>query len=172
MTSTDSQVKPTDGATEVVGERIGAQVIDLVLSFVQVVAVAVALAALVGPSPELVEPLVFVGALTLPLYGGVFEAFWNGQTPGKRALGIKVVDYRGETPGFGSALARNVPAVVVFSWLTAAVGLAAIAIDDRNQRLFDQVAGTYVVEASPGHASALSQSRSADSRESTTRPPR
>jgi uncharacterized RDD family membrane protein YckC len=60
-----------------------------------------------------------------------------------------VVDSQGKTPSLGAALLRNVPAVIVFSWLTTAVALGAIAMDDRNQRVFDDVAGTYVVDASP-----------------------
>ncbi|MFB6207056.1 MAG: RDD family protein [Haloglomus sp.] len=143
-------VKPTNETTDVVGARIGAQVVDVIVMFLQLVVVAVALVALSNPGPGAEpEAYVLVAAFTLPFYGGVLESYWNGQTLGKRLTGVKVVDRSGEPPSLGAALLRNVPAVVVFSWLTTAVGLAAIAMDDRNQRVFDDVADTYVVDASP-----------------------
>lgn len=151
MPSTEDRTPPDETTTDVVGERVGAQVIDTVALFVQVVVLTVALAALLRPSSEgAVRGLTFLTFLTLPLYGGLLEGYWNGQTLGKRAMGIKVVDGSGAEPGFGPALARNVPAVVLFSWLTTVVALVAIATDDRRQRLFDRTAGTYVVDAAGG----------------------
>ncbi|WP_435174325.1 RDD family protein [Halorussus sp. AFM4] len=144
----DTSGRPDRHATDVVGARIGAQFVDLVLQFVQVVGVAVALGSLVRPEGEAaVRGLVGLGFLTLPLYGGLLEGFWNGQTVGKRLAGIRVVDRRGDDPSVGQVLVRNLPAVVLFSWLTSAVALAAIATSERNQRVFDGVAGTYVVRA-------------------------
>ena len=140
--------RPDRHATDVVGSRIGAQIVDLVLMFVQVMVFTVGLAFLVRPESEsAVRGFVGLAFLTLPLYGGLLEGFWNGQTVGKRLLGIKVVDRRGDEASVGQALVRNLPAVILFSWLTSAVALAAIAIDDRHQRVFDVVAGTYVVRA-------------------------
>ncbi len=141
-------VRPDGETTDVVGERIGAQVVDVVLLFVQLLVVGLGLAWLLGPATSAgVRGLVYLGALTLPLYGGLLEGLWNGQTVGKRLFGVRVVDRDGGSPSVGQALVRNVPAVIVFSWLTTAVALAAIATDDRHQRLFDRPAGTYVVEA-------------------------
>lgn len=150
MPSTDdARVVPDERTTDVVGARIGAQVIDTVALFVQVVVVTLLLTVLVQPeSRDAVEGLTALTMFTLPLYGGLLEAFWNGQTIGKRVTGIKVVDRRGHEPGVWKALGRNIPAVILFSWLTTVVALAAIATDDRRQRLFDRVAGTYVVDAS------------------------
>jgi uncharacterized RDD family membrane protein YckC len=145
----DDRVVPDERTTDVVGARIGAQVIDTVLLFVQVVVVTLLLVLLVQPeSRDAVDGLAALTVLTLPLYGGLFEGLWNGQTPGKRFTGIKVVDRQGREPGLGKALGRNVPAIVLFSWVTTAVALAAIATSDLRQRLFDGVAGTYVVDAS------------------------
>jgi len=145
----DDRVVPNERTTDVVGERIGAQVIDTVLLFVQVIVVTLLLVLLVQPETrDAVDGLAVLTVFTLPLYGGLFEGLWNGQTPGKRFMDIKVVDRRGHEPGLGKAIGRNVPAFVLFSWVTTAVALAAIATDDRRQRLFDRVAGTYVVDAS------------------------
>jgi len=106
----------------------------------------ISLGYLLKPTTEgSVRLLVSLSFLTLPLYGGLLKGYWNGQTVGKRLTGIKVVDGFGNEPGIGKALARNLPAVIYFSWVVIAVGLAAIATSDRKQRLFDRVADTYVV---------------------------
>jgi uncharacterized RDD family membrane protein YckC len=85
--------------------------------------------------------LVFIG-VSLG-YGTVLEGAY-GKTLGKVALGVRVVGRSGEEIGYGAALVRNVPALFG-GWLTWLVGMAAIAVDDQNQRLFDQLADTYVV---------------------------
>ncbi|PSQ01162.1 RDD family protein [Halobacteriales archaeon QS_4_70_19] len=142
----DTHVKPTDRTTDVIGARVIAQTIDIVITFVWLIAGVGGLSALVGPPEGGAAGYVLFSALTLPLYGGLLEAYWNGQTIGKRLTGVRVVDSYGSTPSFGSAALRNIPAVIVFGWLPALVGLAAIATDDRHQRLFDRVAETYVVD--------------------------
>jgi uncharacterized RDD family membrane protein YckC len=40
-------------------------------------------------------------------YGGLFETFWNGQTPGKRVLGLRVLTTSGEPINGGQAILRN-----------------------------------------------------------------
>lgn len=161
----DDHVRPDRGTTDVVGARIGAQVVDVILQFVRLLAVALALAALAGPTATEgeVRAIALLALLTLPLYGGLLEGLWNGQTVGKRLVDVRVVDRDGRTPSVGQALVRNVPAVVLFSWATTAVALAAIATDDRRQRLFDRPLGTYVVDASPGPARDAADWRSAGS---------
>ncbi|MBV8245424.1 MAG: RDD family protein, partial [Candidatus Eremiobacteraeota bacterium] len=52
----------------------------------------------------------------------LFEAFWNGQTPGKRLLGIRVVRDRGMPLDLTSSFVRNVVRTVEFS-----LGFYAIA---------------------------------------------
>lgn len=152
MPSTD-RIPPDRRTTDVVGDRIVAQIVDLIVQFVQLVVVAVLLAVLVRPGTEEgARALAFPAMLSLPLYGGLLEGYWNGQTVGKRMVGIRVVDDRGREPSVGQAILRNVPAIVLFSWLTTAVALALIAMDDRRQRLFDDVAGTFVVGDRPVHA--------------------
>ena len=141
-------VRPDRDTTDVVGARIGAQIVDLVIMFVQVVAVGALLVFLARPErAQSARGLFFLALLTLPLYGGLLEGYWNGQTVGKRLAGIKVVDQRGREPSVGQAFVRNVPAVVLFGWLPTVVALASIAINDYRQRLFDTAADTYVVRA-------------------------
>jgi uncharacterized RDD family membrane protein YckC len=79
-------------------------------------------------------------------YGGLFETFWNGQTPGKRCMGIRVVTVEGQPINALQAVLRNVLRVVDGQPLIfAQVGLWAASMNDRFQRLGDLACGTMVV---------------------------
>lgn len=77
-------------------------------------------------------------------YFAIFEAFWNGQTPGKRQAKIRVISASGRPVTVFESIARNFMRVVD-SQLLYAVGAVAIAVDGKNRRLGDMVAGTVVV---------------------------
>jgi uncharacterized RDD family membrane protein YckC len=79
-------------------------------------------------------------------YGGVFETYWNGQTPGKRAMNIRVVSIDGQPIHGWQAILRNVLRVVDAQpfWLYQ-VGLLAASMNDRYQRVGDLACGTMVV---------------------------
>jgi hypothetical protein len=68
----------------------------------------------------------------------------GGRTPGKRALGLRVVRVDGAPVGPVESLARNLLRVVEVP-LGYAPGVLAIALGPRRQRLGDLVAGTLVV---------------------------
>jgi uncharacterized RDD family membrane protein YckC len=74
-----------------------------------------------------------------------FEALWNGQTPGKRLLGLRVVQDGGYPLDFGSSLIRNL--IRVGEQLIGYYILAAISalLSPENKRLGDLAAGTIVV---------------------------
>jgi uncharacterized RDD family membrane protein YckC len=77
-------------------------------------------------------------------YFAIFEVFWNGQTPGKRQARIRVITASGRPITVFEAIARNFLRVVD-SQFGYVVGAIAIAIDKKNRRLGDMVAGTVVV---------------------------
>lgn len=77
-------------------------------------------------------------------YFAVLEIVMTGQTPGKGAVGLRVVSYHGGRASAGALLVRNlVRAVDVF------FGLPAMAVDRRSRRLGDMAAGTLVVHERP-----------------------
>lgn len=79
-------------------------------------------------------------------YGGLFETFWNGQTPGKRCMGIRVVTVEGQPINALQAVLRNVLRVVDGQPLVfGQVGLWAATMNRRFQRLGDLACGTMVV---------------------------
>jgi uncharacterized RDD family membrane protein YckC len=78
-------------------------------------------------------------------YFSLFEAFNNGRTPGKLAAKIRVIHQSGRGISFLESLARNL--VRVIDWIPSfyALGIVAIFLSKRHQRLGDMVAGTLVV---------------------------
>ncbi len=86
--------------------------------------------------------------LTFALYFGyylVFEWLWDGQTPGKRYYGLRVMQSNGLPLTVTAAIARN--AVRLVDFLPPVYGLGALTsiLNPLNQRLGDLVAGTIVV---------------------------
>lgn len=105
-------------------------------------------------------------------YGGLLETYWNGQTLGKRMFGLRVLTTRGEPINGLQAVLRNVLRYVdlfpllsleIFRGLftssdtgeeqipsayiipTLMVGLIAMMLSPRYQRIGDLVCGTMVV---------------------------
>jgi len=77
-------------------------------------------------------------------YFAAFETFWNGQTPGKRQAKIRVISASGRPITVFEGIARNFMRVID-SQAFYMVGCIACAVDKRNRRLGDMVAGTVVV---------------------------
>jgi uncharacterized RDD family membrane protein YckC len=75
----------------------------------------------------------------------LFEAFWNGQTPGKKMLGIRVVRDGGYPIDFGASLVRNLIRVAEFVLGSYALSAISATISPENKRLGDIAAGTIVV---------------------------
>ncbi|ROU08349.1 RDD family protein [Lysobacter enzymogenes] len=80
-------------------------------------------------------------------YPVLFEVLMQGRTPGKWALGLRVVAADGAPVGWMAAFARNLLRVVDALPLFYAVGLATSLIDPWGRRLGDMVARTLVVHA-------------------------
>lgn len=140
-----------------IGSRLAARLIDHLLQGIAIfVSVAILAASLEDSdlSSALVAILgILLGFAILWGYDVLFEAFNSGRTPGKRAMGLRVVGERGEPISFSMAAVRNVLRLVdeyLTLWLAA---LAAMVRSRRSQRLGDMAAGALVVkERSEGSA--------------------
>ena len=90
--------------------------------------------------------LVAVAAVLLTGWGWdvAWEVFGGGRTPGKRALGLRVVRADGSPVGLAESLVRNLLRALEVP-LGYAPGVLAVALGPRRQRLGDLVAGTLVV---------------------------
>ena len=82
-------------------------------------------------------------------YFVAFEAGWNGTTPGKRALRLRVVKAGGYPLSFMDAVLRNLLRTADFLPVGYVLGLVAMTWDGRFARLGDRAAGTMVVIEDP-----------------------
>jgi uncharacterized RDD family membrane protein YckC len=90
-------------------------------------------------------------------YFTLFEAFWNGRTPGKRVARIRVIKQSGRGIGLFESMTRNFLRIVDQIPLIYAVGVVSIFLTRQHQRLGDLAAGTLVIHdreslAAPGAA--------------------
>jgi uncharacterized RDD family membrane protein YckC len=122
--------------------RASAWVIDLLIRVGIVLAVAFAFSTIGRAGWGVVLLTAFFVEWLLPAW---FEAFWNGQTPGKRALGIAVLNDDGTPVRWPGALTRNLLRAVDFLPLFYGVGLVAMLINRDFKRLGDLAAATVVV---------------------------
>jgi uncharacterized RDD family membrane protein YckC len=75
----------------------------------------------------------------------VFELLWNGQSPGKRLVGLRVLREGGRPITFLAAAIRNIVRLVDFLPLLYGVGVVVMFVDQGARRLGDFAAGTIVV---------------------------
>ena len=139
------------------GSRIGAFAVDLVLlsAVLAVLAAALAAVASLGPVAESLGTTALVFAVFLVQWGYfmLFEGLWGGRTPGKRTLGLRVVQVGGEALSFRGAVLRNLlRAVDLQPAPSGLAGLVSILASRRAQRLGDLVAGTLVVQDAAGRS--------------------
>ena len=100
-----------------------------------------------GVSAENVEYLstifgFFIGTLLGPFYYTFFTG-WEGQTPGKKLMGLRVITMTGESVSYGRALLRYMGYFVSFFLL--GLGFVMIAFDRNKRGFHDFIAGTCVI---------------------------
>lgn len=78
-------------------------------------------------------------------YFATFEALWRGQTPGKRRVGLRVIDASGRPATVYGIIIRNLVRIVDQVPGIYAVGILTMILSPRQQRLGDLAANTVVV---------------------------
>ncbi|WP_233512825.1 RDD family protein, partial [Micromonospora deserti] len=142
--------------------RIGSRVLALLLDVLVQLLIALALSLLVGmvltAMPMFLVDAALANAvgvvamvLVLVGYPVLWERFNHGRTPGKMAVGLRVVSSDGAPVGVRQSLTRALVGVAVewpglvlplLSWMA---GVTVMLTDRRGRRLGDLVAGTLVV---------------------------
>lgn len=106
-----------------------------------------AFAAFIRSLGEFTEAGLFI--LTFLIFWGYyiyFELKWNGQTPGKKQMGLRVIREGGyPVNGYGATM-RNLLRVIDFLPLFYCVGIFSILLSANYQRIGDLVGGTLVVK--------------------------
>jgi uncharacterized RDD family membrane protein YckC len=85
-------------------------------------------------------------------YYAFFEARWNGQTPGKRLIGLRTIHTSGRPITPYEAILRNLVRIVDQLPGIYAVGMLSVFLTSRSQRLGDLAADTVVVHEQPADA--------------------
>lgn len=116
--------------------------IRLVAAIIDGVVMAIAGTMLGKIMPGFARPLVntAVGAL----YSVLFWVNWNGQTLGKKAVGIKVVKEDGKVLDYQGAVVRYVGYIV--SAIPLLLGFFWVIWDEKKQGWHDKIAKTLVVK--------------------------
>lgn len=84
-----------------------------------------------------------IGLGWIGIYFTVFIALWDGRTPGKRLLGMQVVNLDGEPMGWWDAFSRF--GGYAAGLATGMLGYLQLVWDPNRQALHDRVAGTVVI---------------------------
>lgn len=141
-------------ATAGVGSRLIAFIIDAAIQSAALFALFMALfvAGEVGADSDVVVAVVVGAGLFLILFGypAFFETIWRGRTPGKAALGLRVVTTEGSPVRFRHSSVRAALALIEFYVTGGAAAILAILITRNDQRLGDLAAGTLVVRERTG----------------------
>jgi uncharacterized RDD family membrane protein YckC len=131
------------------GSRFVAAVIDLLIQVGTLFIFFFALGIVGEAAGDLGGFAVAIGALLIFVvvfvYPVLFETLNSGRTPGKAAIGIRAVMEGGRPITFAAAAVRNLVRLVDTLPFSYAVGIVAILVSKKNQRLGDMAAGTLVV---------------------------
>lgn len=145
-----------------IGSRFLALLIDSLIQTLVIIAVAIVMyvagLSLGGSAGYVVFGVgTLIIAVILLGYFIFFEIIWNGQTPGKRAMRLRVILTSGYPLTPLAALIRNVLRLVDVLPTFYAVGIVTMIVNKHARRVGDLVAGTMVIkEGREGTLAALS----------------
>ena len=127
-----------------VGERILAYLIDglIILAYAIIIFYIIGSLNLSGGQEWM---YVLVVGLPVFMYFLLWEIFWNGRTPGKAALDLRVVKLDGSKPEFSNYIVRWLLRVIDITISSGSVAVVTILINGKGQRLGDLAAGTTVI---------------------------
>jgi uncharacterized RDD family membrane protein YckC len=159
---------PLHFALASIGNRFIACAIDHALQVLTIIIMVIGFTVLANYSslgeqlssaPKWVKALLIVIIfLIVSGYFAFFEWIWNGQTPGKRLMKLRVIREDGRPITFWEAAVRNL--LRTFDMMPApfySIGLISVFVSLSDQRVGDMVAGTVVVREREAEAPAFAQ---------------
>lgn len=136
--------------------RLPAYFLDVLIRLAACLFLGIVLALFIGWFvPGISLAMWFVAWFVLDwFYGGLFETFWNGQTPGKRLTRIRVVSTDGQPINGLQAILRNILRTLdgfpILQFIPLyQLGLLSTIVSPRYQRLGDLASRTMVVVEQP-----------------------
>jgi uncharacterized RDD family membrane protein YckC len=145
-----------------IGSRFLALALDTLVELAAIGAVGIVLIALAIPASfffsssglwAVAIAIFFIFALNFS-YFALFEALWNGQTPGKRWTHLRVIKDTGRPISAYDAVLRNLMRIVDLLPTLYAAGIITMIVSPENKRIGDYAAGTVVVHEKPLEAVA------------------
>lgn len=134
-----------------VGDRMVAFIIDLLIKVAYVIAVLYVFFNILdlgyllnGLDQWSVMAVYIILLFPIFIYPVVLESLMEGQTPGKKAMKIRVVKIDGYQAGFGDYMIRWIFRIIDTSF-AGVVGLISMIVSKNNQRLGDIASGTAVI---------------------------
>jgi uncharacterized RDD family membrane protein YckC len=142
-----------------IGNRFLACAIDHTIQFLAMILVYLVAALLLSASPtgevsEIVAEtpkwvlaiVIIVVFLLFTSYFAFFEWLWNGQTPGKKLLKLRVIREDGRPATLWETIARNLMRLFdIMPFPFYSIGFISVFLSQRDQRIGDLFAGTVVV---------------------------
>ncbi len=133
-----------------IGSRFMAALADTIILICLLMTFSCALSVMLGSLSGLESwvqamPVLFSFVLIWGYYI-FFELAWNGQSPGKRQIGLRVIRTDGTPITLVDSLIRNLVRIVDFMPFFYAVGLVTMFSSLQARRLGDYAAGTLVVK--------------------------
>jgi uncharacterized RDD family membrane protein YckC len=128
-----------------IGDRILAQLIDAsIITLYTILAWILLFYAVAKFQVDTFWVALFAGIIAIPIvfYHFLFEVFMDCQTPGKRAVDIKIVRLDGAHPTIGNHFLRWLCRILDIG----PIGIILIAATEKSQRLGDMAADTTVVK--------------------------
>lgn len=135
-----------------VGERMLASLLDFLIKVAYVIVVAYVFFNLLGISRIMDKvdfwsqmAIVILFFFPVMIYSVTLESIFEGQTIGKKLIKIKVVKIDGYQAGFGDYLIRWLFRLVENNLMGGLIGLVAMLVSNKTQRMGDVAAGTAVI---------------------------
>ena len=128
-------------------KRLLAWLIDIVLIYVYAILVNKYVVGPLNAYDELGQTVTIL-LIMIPAYSYhlLLDVFFNGQSLGKKAMGIKVMDMNGNEASFSQYLLRWLFRIFDMLITLGAAAVLSVALSRHSQRLGDMVAGTVVID--------------------------
>ncbi|MEJ7677796.1 MAG: RDD family protein [Segetibacter sp.] len=132
------------------GDRMVGAIIDEIIKMAYVIIVMAAF--VFGNTRVLSGAYIFfiiLFALPAVFYDLASELLLNGQSVGKKVMGLKVISLSGESASFFQYLNRWIFRLIDFTFSGYTIGVIMIAATEKKQRFGDFIAGTVLVKTTP-----------------------
>ena len=136
-----------------VGERMLASLLDFLIKVAYIIVIGYVFFYLLGVD-RLVDSvedswskfaIILFFFFPVIIYSVTLESIFEGQTIGKKLIKIKVVKIDGYQAGFGDYLIRWLFRIIENNMLGGLIGLVAMIVNSKTQRMGDMAAGTAVI---------------------------